>query len=70
MRYRQFYPCLKKGKYDEVFKTSWIWKRCEDCKLELDSYVMRNGGKWIYSHNTKLCHICRENRKKAREVKA
>ena len=39
--------------------------RCEGCKIELDSYIY-HGFNIRYHYKTKFCHICLENRIKAR----
>ena len=66
----KYYSCLKKGKYDERFKTAYLWKRCKDCKIELDSYVSEYGATITYHYLTKYCHLCKENRKNSRQKKA
>jgi len=43
--------------------------RCEECGVELDSYVSKWGATVQYHYKSKFCHICLENRIKARYKK-
>ena len=40
--------------------------RCKGCGIELDSYISKWGANVRYHYLTKFCHICLENRRKAR----